>query len=390
MAGGTGFSWGLLLTLKKQILNFSFPTLPRCRMLRAWLRAYKQAHSASQIRLTTTTLLSDDDNDASAAVKSLVWTYSCQEDKIDKGFVVCVLPTASRANRRLLELAISKNCLRDLRLASPEVVFEMTGYRIGTIPFIGHLRHDRIRIFVDSSLVRSGNPSLVLAGGAGEVEDGVLLMPLDELLAECGVTCVPLSLVHDEEETTEEKKTEGAQTIAVEEHKDKKEQGSEIWIDTGGAHSFSFKTLKRACTVLEGGKYKYLSLEKSEQGTEGVEDFKQLIESLPPDRREEVVHYRTPNAGKTLLHMCAWRGSYQSVQLLLSLKAGIDVVSTGAGNCGKSALFYATTRCRDDVVTLLIRMGASVLIINNKGQTPRLNHIHKHHAHPAFSFHAYF
>ena len=48
----------------------------------------------------------------------------------------------------------------------------------------------------------------------------------------------------------------------------------------------------------------------------------------------------------------------------------IDRVSTKRGNYGKFAIFYAITRCRDDVVQALLLLQASVRIVNNKGQTP--------------------
>jgi ankyrin repeat protein len=49
----------------------------------------------------------------------------------------------------------------------------------------------------------------------------------------------------------------------------------------------------------------------------------------------------------------------------------VDSISTGVGNYGKTALFYALTRGREDMCThLLLTHSASVSIVNNKGQTP--------------------
>ena len=50
--------------------------------------------------------------------------------------------------------------------------------------------------------------------------------------------------------------------------------------------------------------------------------------------------------------------------------AAIDRWTTGSGNYGKTPIFYAITRCRDDVVIALLRAGARVTLVNNKGQTP--------------------
>ena len=85
----------------------------------------------------------------------------------------------------------------------------------------------------------------------------------------------------------------------------------------------------------------------------------------------EMIDLPSAEGGKTALHLAAWRGNVANVQLLLDYNANIDQVSTGKGNYGKSAIFYAITRCRDEVVTILLERGASVSIVNNKGQTPR-------------------
>eukprot|EP01036_Dinobryon_divergens_P023329 gene23329-31660_t len=79
----------------------------------------------------------------------------------------------------------------------------------------------------------------------------------------------------------------------------------------------------------------------------------------------------TCNSGKTALHLAAWKGSLENVQLLLARGSNINQWSTGSGNYGKTALFYAMTQCRDDVVMELLDKGAWVKIVNNKGQTPR-------------------
>ena len=40
------------------------------------------------------------------------------------------------------------------------------------------------------------------------------------------------------------------------------------------------------------------------------------------------------------------------------------------GGSGKTPIFFAITRCRNDAVQLLIRHGCNLRIVNNKGQTP--------------------
>jgi hypothetical protein len=56
---------------------------------------------------------------------------------------------------------------------------------------------------------------------------------------------------------------------------------------------------------------------------------------------------------------------------LLLDKTCLNVHSTGDGNYGKTPIFYAITRNRNEVVNYLLNIGANVNIINNKGQSPR-------------------
>jgi hypothetical protein len=49
----------------------------------------------------------------------------------------------------------------------------------------------------------------------------------------------------------------------------------------------------------------------------------------------------------------------------------LEFISEGKGNYGKTPLHYALTQNRNDVVRLLIKEGASTLVVNNKGQTVR-------------------
>ena len=48
----------------------------------------------------------------------------------------------------------------------------------------------------------------------------------------------------------------------------------------------------------------------------------------------------------------------------------INTISKSEGNYGKTPIFYALAQCREDVVRYLTSEGASLLIVNNKGQTP--------------------
>eukprot|EP01050_Picozoa_sp_SAG11_P005970 SAG11_NODE_445_length_9408_cov_3.801590_2_plen_463_part_00 len=76
-------------------------------------------------------------------------------------------------------------------------------------------------------------------------------------------------------------------------------------------------------------------------------------------------------SGKSPLHQAAWRGDIANVIALLDRGCSVEAISTGEFSFGKTPLFFAITRSRDEVVSLLLSRGASARIVNNKGQTPR-------------------
>jgi len=74
--------------------------------------------------------------------------------------------------------------------------------------------------------------------------------------------------------------------------------------------------------------------------------------------------------GKSALHIAAWKGCLENVQVLVDqVGCNIDSYSTGDFNYGKTAIFYAATQSRVDVVEYLLERQAKVTIVNNKGQS---------------------
>ena len=74
-------------------------------------------------------------------------------------------------------------------------------------------------------------------------------------------------------------------------------------------------------------------------------------------------------SGKNALHFAAWRGALATISRLLDLGMDADAVATGEHNYGKTPVFFALTRCRDDAATLLLARGARARVVNNKGQS---------------------
>lgn len=77
--------------------------------------------------------------------------------------------------------------------------------------------------------------------------------------------------------------------------------------------------------------------------------------------------------GKSALHMAAWKGCFENVQFLVEdVGCDINAYSTSTFSYGKTAIFFALTQSRVEVVEYLLqRPDIFVAIVNNKGQSIR-------------------
>eukprot|EP00960_Hanusia_phi_P078071 768779-Hanusia_phi.AAC.1 len=118
---------------------------------------------------------------------------------------------------------------------------------------------------------------------------------------------------------------------------------------------------------------------KEEGGKGGGGKLRKVAASADHERFELLVQHASAAeldeccdaSGKNPLHHAAWRGHVKNVCTLLDKGMDVNRWSTGTHNYGKTAIFYALTRSREDVVELLLQRGARVRVVNNKGQTPR-------------------
>jgi 3'-5' exonuclease/Ankyrin repeats (3 copies) len=79
------------------------------------------------------------------------------------------------------------------------------------------------------------------------------------------------------------------------------------------------------------------------------------------------------NNGKSALHQAAWKGCVANVKFLVEdMKCNINAYSKAHYSYGKTAIFFALTQCRVDVVEYLLTVPhMKVTIVNNKGQSVR-------------------
>jgi 3'-5' exonuclease/Ankyrin repeats (3 copies) len=101
----------------------------------------------------------------------------------------------------------------------------------------------------------------------------------------------------------------------------------------------------------------------------GSQSLDKLKDSLAGWTRDELNGMASED-GKGAVHMAAWQGCLDNLQHLLDrVGCGVNAVATGQYSYGKTPIFFAATRSRDDVVLFLLNRGAHVKIVNNKGQS---------------------
>ncbi|GAX11187.1 hypothetical protein FisN_9Hh283 [Fistulifera solaris] len=100
-------------------------------------------------------------------------------------------------------------------------------------------------------------------------------------------------------------------------------------------------------------------------GSQSLETLQQALEGWTVAELDDL-------PGKNPLHMAAWQGCIENVVFLVEhVGCNVNSISTAEFSYGKTPIFFAATKCRDDVVLYLLEQGACVTIVNNKGQSVR-------------------
>ena len=103
-------------------------------------------------------------------------------------------------------------------------------------------------------------------------------------------------------------------------------------------------------------------------GSQSLDKMKEAIST--GWSRSELDSMALNEGEKAVIHMAAWKGSLDILEYLVDeIKVNVDTIATGQYSYGKSAIFFACTRSRTEHVNFLLSRGASVKIVNNKGQS---------------------
>jgi ankyrin repeat protein len=103
-------------------------------------------------------------------------------------------------------------------------------------------------------------------------------------------------------------------------------------------------------------------------GSQSIETLQELIEQAAWTAKElDAMSVE----GKTPLQQATWKGRLHSIQYLLDVvRCDVNVYTQQKFSHGKTAIFFALTQSRKDMVEyLLSRKDINVSIVNNKGQS---------------------
>ena len=107
----------------------------------------------------------------------------------------------------------------------------------------------------------------------------------------------------------------------------------------------------------------------------GWQSLDTLKEALVGWTADEIDKNDTSSPGKSALHMAAWKGCIENVQHLFEVVGcNVNAYSQQEFSYGKTAVFFAATQSRQDVLEYLLSSGAKVTIVNNKGRNGSKSH----------------
>jgi prolyl-tRNA editing enzyme YbaK/EbsC (Cys-tRNA(Pro) deacylase) len=291
-------------------------------------------------------------------VKSLVWIY-------DRRPLILVLDVRRSVDTKKLGEMLGSPA-SSIVMADPNDLADITGYKINTIPPLGHIQP--YRTIIDESLLQKNEDAkeTTVYGGSGDL-NFKLQISVSELVQLSSAQVGHFSdtvrsdmkkslLARKSERNLEKRKFQSSQELKMDltSTLDVKEEvtSNDISSNASANNVNAPQAEDSGAAAKPAGKSKYPRIARSKD----TGKFMAMLDVLTPNE----VNQREEASGKCLIHWTAWQGPLPHVRAFVERGADINIWSTGSGNYGKTAIFYALTRCRDDVVVELIALGAKV------------------------------
>eukprot|EP00977_Amphora_coffeiformis_P016400 scaffold5079_cov169-Amphora_coffeaeformis.AAC.9 len=329
--------------------------------------------SSSSLNNNTTKQPSPRDQDSQASDSFFYFCTALRvQDRVDQSLLRQVLRTHKLQ---------ADQTLSSLSFAPTDVAESLTGYTTGTIPPVGH-SVPLLTVLDPALLVTNSHVRL----GSGDAAWDLRVSATDLLrFAQdtAQVLVQPITAAGVTAATTQDNGNKDIPVITLtppptSQYDMEQLQPQPIMNDETNNESSSSRCNKKAPKPLSAA-WLEKPLAKRLRDVAGREDYHHLIQACIEEAGDDLptLLYGGKDGGytKTPVHNAAWRGT--TVALDLFLQAGerlghdfLNCIAVGNGNHGKTPIFYALTRSREEMVSHCIDKGANLLIVNNKGQTP--------------------
>jgi hypothetical protein len=325
------------------------------------LRSYHVSFSVEPAASST-----DDEEDC----KTLVWKATTRGRREASFFYFCTaLRMKDRVNQSMLRQILREYrlkdtdvTLQDLELAETSAAESLTGFPSGTIPPMGH--QVPLTLLVDPALLMGK----FVRAGSGQIGTDIRFATKEFLLMASHTSQLIVRPITNEGKRildTAPQKAAALLTPCINPRAEK---------NTLVKNTVSLGKLR---LVLSTWNEKPLAtrLRDMASRTDDIARLETCIAEAGPNLADLLYGDEENTYTKTPVHNAAWRGTMKAVDALL--QAGkeqghdfLNLIAVGEGNYGKTPIFYALTRAREDMVSHLLDLGANLLIVNNKGQTP--------------------
>lgn len=307
-------------------------------------------------------------NSGTESCKTLIWEATTVSE--ERFYFATALRMKDRIDEERLLLALTRTDVAGLRMADKTIAESLTGFQSGTIPPFGH--KIPLAVYVDEQLLHLD----MLRTGSG-TSGYDFQIELSEMMQFCKATSsVSMhsitvrdatsegGIVSTTAETDEQPANEKRNGVSdIPEQKGASDMRKQHKLPTPLPESWQDKNLaKRLRDVAWKERYQF-------------DQIKECVEEAGDDLMSLMFGGENGNYTKTPVHNAAWRGTTEVLDLFIETgkRLGEDLINIkaiGEGNYGKTPIFYALTRSREEMVNHCLDLGADLLIVNNKGQTP--------------------